>query len=126
MGFLPGHLGQNVFHRLYRESDLDFGQLCKIQTMQEPQLHITGQLDYSKVSIWIKPLLKQDFVVRKGCTSTATCQGSLLQNYLIYLVPVKHKLSFTMTDSFLFLMTVQIYPFTMTSWLGKMIDEYSG
>lgn len=63
---LPEHFVQNVFHRLYKEPDLDFGQLRKIQSTQESQLHSTGRLDYSRVSVWTEPLLKQYFVVRKG------------------------------------------------------------
>lgn len=98
---LPEHLVQTVFHRLYKEPDFDFVQLCKIQTTQESQLGSRGWLDYSRGSFLGWALAETALRYQTG-TSMGTCQGSLLQSYRIYLTPVKHELSFAMPESFLF------------------------
>ena len=92
---------QSVFCRSYKEPARDFGQLCKIQRTEKPQLHSTGQLDCSRASVWTEPSLNRRFSVREGGPRSCA-RAPLLQNDLVYLVPTKHKLPFTATGSFLF------------------------
>lgn len=96
---LPGCLEHTTFHRLRKEPDLHSGQLRNVQTTQGAQIASAGWPGYGAGSAWTEPSLER-FCRQKG-RSAAVGQGSLLQNHLAYLLPVKLERSLAATDSFL-------------------------